>query len=143
MKQLLIALSLIVSAQANATSISQLTARPISKLPMSRDCLMKKMENINAPCVEVYDGKLGEKIEAEKKELSRLSEGADTALKLRCQDELADLIQEISTMDAMKAPLNQHARMEEQLGLITMRRQYVESADSNCLVKEDGAAEEK
>lgn len=78
---------------------------------------------------------LGAAIEAEKKEIALLQDGADTMLKLRCQDELADLEAEIAKMDARKTPPSQQPVLREKLRIITLRREFVASPDSSCLLE--------
>lgn len=79
------------------------------------------------------DADIATQIAAEKQELTRVTQDLES-LKLRCQDEIADLNEEIATMDAAKGS---PATLEEQLELITMRREYVESADSSCKLEKN------
>lgn len=77
---------------------------------------------------------VAEMIENEKNAITVRLENGENTLKLQCQDELTDILNEVSAMDAAVTPADQ---LLEDLELVTMRREYVESADSNCLLTAD------
>lgn len=128
----LIVFALLVSTQVQA---GRLTDAPVK--PLSVDCLMKQMADRPGSCNNIYDGKLGEAIEAEKKALAMLNEGADTMFTPVCQDDLKFLTDAVNSMDVMNTPLNQHAALASKLNLLTKLRELLVAGIDQCLVKED------